>query len=382
MEKLKVAVAGTGFIGPAHIEALRRLTDVEVIGLTDVTPEIAVQKAAQLGIGKAYPNYDALLQDTEVDCVHICTPNFLHYAMAKKAMEAGKHVVCEKPLSMTIKEAEDLVATAEKIGKVNAIHFNLRYYPLVRQMKTMREKGDLGDIYSVIGSYLQDWLYFDTDYNWRLEPDKSGDSRAIADIGSHLIDLIEYITGLEIVEVLADFNTVHKTRKKPLKPIETYSGKMLQPEDYAAVPINTEDYATVLLRFNNGNKGVVTVSQVAAGRKNRCSFEIAGSKQTYSWCSEAPNEMWIGKRETYNGSLMRDPSLLYPESGALVSFPGGHNEGFPDTSKQLFKEVYKAVKEGKQPEKPLFPTFKDGLREMVLCERIVESNRKQAWVKI
>lgn len=381
MKKLKVAVAGTGFIGPAHIEALRRLTDVEVVGLTDVTPEIAKQKAEQLGIEKAYPNYDALLQD-DLDCVHICTPNFLHYEMAKKAMEAGKNVVCEKPLSMTIKEAEDLVAIAEKTGKINAIHFNLRYYPLIRQMKAMREKGDLGQVYSVIGSYLQDWLYYDTDYNWRLEPDKSGDSRAIADIGSHLIDLVEYITGLEIVEVLADFNTIHKTRKKPLKPIETYSGKMLQPEDYAAVPINTEDYATVLLRFNNGNKGVVTVSQVAAGHKNRCSFEIAGSKQTFSWCSEAPNEMWLGKRETHNGMLMRDPSLLYPESGALISFPGGHNEGFPDTSKQLFKEVYKAVKEGKQPANPLFPTFKDGLREMVLCERIVESHKKQSWVKI
>jgi predicted dehydrogenase len=381
MKKLKVAVAGTGFIGPAHIEALRRLPDIEVVGLTDVTPEIAKQKAEQLGVEKAYANYDELLKD-DLNCVHICTPNFLHYEMAKKALEAGKNVVCEKPLSMTIKEAEDLVAIAEKTGLVNAIHFNLRYYPLIRQMKTMREKGDLGEVYSVIGSYLQDWLYYDTDYNWRLEPDKSGDSRAIADIGSHLIDLVEYITGLEIVEVMADFNTIHKTRKKPLKPIETYSGKMLQPEDYAEVPINTEDYATVLLRFSNGNKGVVTVSQVSAGRKNRASLEIAGGKQTFAWCSETPNEMWIGKRETYNGVLMRDPSLMYQESRELISFPGGHNEGFPDTSKQLFKEVYKAVKEGKQPVYPLFPTFKDGLREMILCERIVESHKKQAWVKV
>jgi len=381
MKKLKVAIAGTGFIGPAHIEALRRLPDVEVIGLTDVTAEVAKQKAEHLGVEKAYANYEELLKD-DIDCVHICTPNFLHYEMAKKALEVGKNVVCEKPLSMTIKEAEDLVSTAEKTGLVNAIHFNLRYYPLIRQMKTMREKGDLGEVYSVIGSYLQDWLYYDTDYNWRLEPDKSGDSRAIADIGSHLIDLVEYITGLEIVEVMADFNTIHKTRKKPLKPIETYSGKMLQPEDYAEVPINTEDYATVLLRFNNGNKGVVTVSQVSAGRKNRASLEIAGGKQTLAWCSESPNEMWIGKRETYNGLLIRDPSLMYQESRALVSFPGGHNEGFPDTSKQLFKEVYKAIKEGKQPATPLFPTFKDGLREMILCERIVESHKKQAWVKV
>ena len=147
-------------------------------------------------------------------------------------------------------------------------------------MKAMREKGDLGEIFSIIGSYLQDWLFYNTDYNWRLEPDKSGDSRAIADIGSHLMDSLEYITGLKTVAVMADFNTVHKTRKKPLKPVETYSGKMLTPEDYADVNITTEDHANVLLKFDNGNRGVITVSQVSAGRKNRLNLEISGSKKT------------------------------------------------------------------------------------------------------
>jgi predicted dehydrogenase len=181
--------------------------------------------------------------------------------MAKSALQAGKHVICEKPLSNTSAEARELVEMAEKTGLVNAVHFNLRYYPLVRQMKVMREKGELGKVHSIIGTYLQDWLYYETDYNWRLEPDKSGESRAIADIGSHLMDLIEYISGLHVTAVMADFATVHKNRKKPTKPIETYSGKMLQPEDYQEVPINTEDYATVMLRFDDGSKGVVTVSQ-------------------------------------------------------------------------------------------------------------------------
>ena len=181
---------------------------------------------------------------------------------------------------------------------------------------------------------------------------------------------------------MADFSTVHKTRLKPLKPIETYSGMALQPSDYQEVEINTEDHATVMLRFDNGNKGSVTVSQVAAGRKNRLNIEIAGSKSNFEWCSEKPNEMWIGKRETANQQLMRDPGLFTKEAAALISFPGGHNEGFPDTSKQLFKEVYAAVREGRQPENPTFPTFADGLRELVICERIIESHRKQAWVKI
>ena len=212
MSKIKVGVVGTGFIGPAHIEALRRLPNIEVVALCEANAELANSKAAQLGIDRAC-EFDELLAMKDIVAVHICTPNFLHYPQAKAALQAGKHVVCEKPLAKDLHEAEELVALAKQTGLVNAVHFNLRYYPLVRQMKTMREKGDLGEIYSVLGSYLQDWLFHETDYNWRLEPDKSGDSRAVADIGSHLMDIIEYITGLKTTEVLADFNTIHKTRK-------------------------------------------------------------------------------------------------------------------------------------------------------------------------
>lgn len=381
MEKIKVAVVGTGFIGPAHIEALRRNPNIEVAALCEVSEELAKAKAAQLGIAKAML-FEDMLKDTSIKAVHICTPNFLHYSQSKAVLEAGKHVVCEKPLATKLEEAEDLVKLAKKSGLVNAVHFNLRYYPMVRQMKTMRESGELGDIYSIMGSYLQDWLFLQTDYNWRLEPDKSGDSRAIADIGSHLLDLTEYVTGLKITEVMADFSTVHKTRLKPLKAIETYSGKMLQESDYEEVPINTEDHATVMLRFDNGHKGSVTVSQVNAGRKNRLNIEIAGSKANFEWCSEKPNELWIGKRETANQQLMKDPALFTPEAAKLIGFPGGHNEGFPDTSKQMFKEVYAAINEGKQPETPSYPTFEDGYRELLICERIIESHKKQAWVKI
>ncbi len=381
MSKIKVGVVGTGFIGPAHIEALRRLPNVEVTALCEVNLELATSKAAQLGIERPC-TFEQLLAMDDIVCVHVCTPNFLHYSQSKAALQAGKHVVCEKPLSKDLHEAEELVALAKETGLVNAVHFNLRYYPLVRQMKTMREKGDLGDVYSIIGSYLQDWLFYETDYNWRLEPDKSGDSRAIADIGSHLMDVLEYITGLKTLEVMADFNTIHKTRKKPLKPVETYSGKMLQPEDYADVPITTEDHANVLLRFDNGNRGSVTVSQVSAGRKNQLKLEISGSKQTFAWNSEAPNELWIGNRDRSNELLMRDPSLAYPAARDIMSFPGGHNEGFPDTSKQLFKEVYAAVAAGKQPEHPTFPTFADGYRELLICEKILESSRKGAWVTV
>jgi len=381
MSKIKVAIVGTGFIGPAHIEAIRRIPNVEVDALCEVTLELSKEKAILLGIPNAY-TFEDMLKQKEIDVVHICTPNFLHFPQAKAVLEADKHVICEKPLATKIEEAEELVRLAKEKGLVNGVHFNLRYYPMVRQMKALREKGELGNIYTVMGSYLQDWLFLQTDYNWRLEPEKSGDSRAIADIGSHLLDITEYVTGLKISEVMADFSTVHKTRLKPKKAIETFTGKMLEASDYEEVQINTEDHASVLLRFMDGQKGSVTVSQISAGRKNRLNIEISGSKANLEWNSERPNELWIGKRETANGHLMKDPALFYPEAANIISFPGGHNEGFPDTSKQMFKEVYQSIKEGRMPDEPSFPTFADGLRELLICEKIVESHRKQAWVKI
>lgn len=381
MEKIKVGVIGTGFIGPAHIEALGRLRNVEVVALAECSDEAARSKAETLGIGRSYGDYRRLLKDDEIRSVHICSPNYLHYEMAKAVLEAGKHVICEKPLAVSVAEAEELVALGGKKRLVNAVNFNIRYYPLMRQLRLMVEKGDVGEVFAVHGSYLQDWLFYQTDYNWRLEPGQSGQSRAVADIGSHWMDLVEYVTGLKITEVCADFATLHKVRKKPLKPVETYAGKVLSPQDYQNIPINTEDYATVLLRFERGGRGVMTVNQVAAGRKNRLYFEIDGSKRAVAWESEAPNQIWIGRRDGNNEIKMRDPSLVYHECMSLIDYPGGHNEGFPDTFKQLFKEVYAHIaREASGP--PTYPTFKDGLREMVLCEAIMKSNGKQAWVKV
>jgi predicted dehydrogenase len=380
MEKIKVGVIGTGFIGPAHIEALRRLGTLEVAALAECSAELAKSKARALGIEEYYGDYKQLLNKKDIRSIHICSPNYLHYQMAKEALEAGKHTICEKPLAINVDEAQELVELADKKGLVNAVNFNIRYYPLSRQIRTMVEKGDIGDILAVQGSYLQDWLFYQTDYNWRLEPEQSGRSRAIADIGSHWMDLIEYITGLKISELCADFATFHKIRKKPLKPVETYAGKILEPEDYEDMPIDTEDYATVLFRFENDARGVMTVNQVAAGRKNRLFFELNGSKKSIAWESESPNKLWIGRRDGNNEIMMRDPSLVYPESMALIDYPGGHNEGFPDTFKQLFRQVYAHISSG-QSTTVCFPTFKDGLREIILCETSMESNKKRSWIK-
>ncbi len=379
MGKIKAGVIGIGFIGIAHIEALRRLNNVEVIAIAEDS-DGADEKAKKLGVPKLYSNYKDLLNDSEIDSVHICTPNFLHYEMSKAAILAGKHVVCEKPLTTSASESAELVELAKSRNLVNAVNFNIRFYPLIHELNAVINKGVFGDIFSVHGSYLQDWLFHPTDYNWRLEKDLSGDSRAVADIGSHWMDLVEFFTGLKITDVFADFATFHKVRKKPLKPVETYAGKLLKPEDYKDIPIDTEDYATILFRFNNGGRGALTVSQVFAGRKNRLSFEIAGSKKSAAWNSENPNELWVGNRDTVNESLLRDPSLLQPESREITAFPGGHNEGFPDTMKQHFTKIYARIVD---PSKPVnYATFESGHRENILCEKIVESAKTEKWITI
>jgi predicted dehydrogenase len=382
MKKLKVGVIGIGFIGAAHVEALRRIPGIDVVAIAHSSDAKAKAKGEELGVDRAFGDHRQLLAIKEIDAVHVCTPNHLHHPQTKDALAAGKHVVCEKPLAVSVEEAQELVKLADSSGLVTAVHFNIRYYPLMAQIRNMIASGELGKIYAVHGSYLQDWLYYDTDYNWRLEPEYSGESRAIADIGSHWMDLIEYLTGGKIGEVCADFATIHETRKKPLKPLETFAGKLLKPEDYKDIPIDTEDYATVMLRFAGGARGVFTVSQVSAGRKNRLYFEIDGSKKSVAWESELPNQMWVGRRDGPNELMLRDPSLVHEDSRELIGFPGGHNEGFPDTSKQLFKQFYAAVRTGGPGKDPRYPTFRHGLRELTLCDAILQSSKKRAWLPV
>lgn len=380
-KELKVGVAGTGFIGPAHIEGLRR-NNITVYGLAEATPELAEKKAKELGIPKAYRTIDEMLADPEIDVVHLATPNNLHYVHAKAALLAGKHVICEKPLAMTSAESGELVRLAAETKRVNAINFNLRFYPLVQQARSMVQNKELGDLFIFDGSYLQDWLLLPTDWNWRLEPELGGSLRAVGDIGSHWLDLITFISGLHVEKVFADFKTFLPIRKKPSKPVETYTGKLLQASDYIDQPIHTEDYASILLHFENGVRGVLTVSQVSAGRKNRLYYEIYGSKSAIAWDSERPNEMWIGHRDQANQVLMKDPSLLSAEARSVVSYPGGHNEGFPDTFKQLSKRVYRYIRAGDLTAKPDFPTFADGHYEMILSDAILCSSKEGRWVDV
>ncbi len=381
-KKLKIGVIGVGFIGPAHMEAMRRLGH-EVSAVAEFTQELADQASERFLIPKAYGNWKDLIADPEIDIVHIASPNYLHYEHAKSALEAGKHVVCEKPLAMTSEESGELVRLAREKQLVNAVNFNVRFYPLVHEAKARVENGELGEkLYLIHGSYLQDWLLYDTDWNWRLEPDLGGDLRAVADIGSHWMDLVTFIAGTRIESVFADFETFIPIRRKPKKKIDTFGGKLEVDIAYEEKPIHTEDYASVLLKFENGARGVMTVSQVSSGRKNRLVFEINGSESSLIWDSETPNQLMIGHRPEPNQLLIKDPSLMRDTAQWTASYPGGHAEGFPDTFKQLQTAVYRYIAAGDFTKQPDFPTFIDGHNLLLVDDAILKSAKESRWVNV
>ena len=381
-KKFKVGVIGVGFIGPAHMEGIRR-QGFEVAAIGEATQELAQEAAERLLVPKAYGDFNDLINDPEIDVVHIASPNFLHYKHAKAALEAGKHVVCEKPLAMTAEESSELVKLAAEKNLVNAVNFNIRFYPMAQEAKAMVESGALGDkIYIIQGSYLQDWLLLDTDWNWRLEPEFGGELRAVADIGSHWMDLVTFVTGTRIKSVFADFETFLPIRRKPTKKIDTFGGKLEVDVEYEEKPIHTEDYAAILFKFENGARGVMTVSQVSSGRKNRLFFEINGSDSSVMWDSEVPNQLMIGHRPEPNQLLIKDPSLMSDASRWTASYPGGHTEGFPDTFKQLQTAVYRYIAAGDYDAKPDFPTFRDGHNTILVDEAILKSAREGRWVDV
>ncbi|MBM3995596.1 MAG: Gfo/Idh/MocA family oxidoreductase [Planctomycetes bacterium] len=379
MPRIGSAVVGTGFIAPVHIEALRRLGR-PVVGVLGSTPEKSRRFAASLSIERAYENCAELLADANVGAVHLASPNRLHFEQCLAALQAGKHVICEKPLAMNTDESSRLVALASEKALVAAVCYNVRYYPLCLEVREWIASGRLGEIRHVTGSYLQDWLMYDTDFNWRVLAEDGGALRAIADIGTHWLDLIQSITGLAVTEVCADLKTVWPVRRRPTGSIETFSTRAAAERIEA--PITTEDYGSVLLHFDHDMRGAFTVSQVCAGRKNALRFEIAGSAASLAWNSERPDELWIGERDRPNEVLLRDPALLHPAARAHTSYPGGHNEGFPDTFKQLFQTIYGYIDAGDFNAPRPFPTFADGHREIALCEAILKSQRNRAWVRV
>jgi predicted dehydrogenase len=373
------AVIGTGFIGTVHLEALRRI-GVQVRGVLGSSPERGAQRAEALGVARAYRDLDELLADERVQVVHVTSPNDLHVEQTIAAMRAGKHVVCEKPLAMTAADSAQLVALAAETGLVNATNFNIRFYPLNQHAHDAVAAGEVGDVRLVTGHYHQDWLLLQTDWNWRLQPDRGGALRAVGDIGSHWLDLMTYITGRHVTAVMADLATFIQTRAEPTGPVETFSTE--RAAETVEREIATEDAATILLRFEGGARGVVSVSQISAGRKNSLQYEIDGSEASLAWDSEEPDRIWVGHRDRPNEILLKNPALMHPAGRAASALPGGHVEGFFDTFAAHFRTVYQDVVAGAPSSRPGYPTFADGHDEMLVGDAIAHSAREGRWVEV
>jgi predicted dehydrogenase len=380
-----MGIVGAGFVGPHHVDAVRRLGYVDIIAVAGSSQASADKKAEAVGARKAYAGYEALLNDPDIQVVHNATPNYLHYPVNAAAIAKGKHVVSDKPLAMTAAEAKKLLDQATKAGIVHAVTFNYRGNPLVQQARHMIARGDIGKPHFLVGTYLQDWLLKDTDYSWRLEPDKGGASSALGDIGSHWCDLAQHMSGLRITHVLGDITTVIPKRKRPLGSREAFAAADAN-QKVEEVDIKVEDLASVLVRFDNGAKGSFSVGQVCAGHKNDLEIEICGSKASLKWRQEHQNELLIGHRDRPNEILQKDPSLIDPVAGKYAHLPGGHQEAWADAFANLMRDIYGFIAEGKKPSDPhppAFATFEDGYRANCIVEAILQSAQKgSTWTKV
>ncbi|MFL6280839.1 MAG: Gfo/Idh/MocA family protein [Vicinamibacterales bacterium] len=385
MKRIGMGIVGAGFVGPHHVDAVRRLGYVDVIAVAGSTQASAEKKAEAIGARKAYGSYEALLNDPDIQVVHNATPNYLHYPVNAAAIAKGKHVVSDKPLAMTAAEAKKLLDQATKAGIVHAVTFNYRGNPLVQQARNMIARGDIGKPHFLVGQYLQDWLLKDTDYSWRLEPDKGGASSALGDIGSHWCDLAQHMSGLRITHVLGDITTVIPKRKKPVGSREAFAAAAAN-QQVEEVDIKVEDLASVLLRFDNGAKGSFSVAQVCAGHKNDLEIEICGAKASLKWRQEHQNELLIGHREKPNEILQKDPSLIDQAAGKYAHLPGGHQEAWADAFANVMRDIYGFIAEGRQstdPHPPAFATFEDGYRANCIVEAILQSAAGgSTWTKV
>ena len=374
---IRTAIFGTGFMGRVHLEALRRVEHVEVAAISGRNGAAADKLGSAFNVPRI--SAEAILRDSSIQAVHICTPNAQHFPMAKKALLAGKHVLCEKPLAVSSAEAQELTALASQRDLRNCVCHNLRYYPMVQHIRRLREDGDLGDILVVQGTYSQDWLLYETDWNWRVSSKDGGPSRCMADVGSHWFDMAEHLTGLRVTALCADLQTFHATRKQPRGPVETFANKLASDRETTDTPVDTEDMGAVVFRMGRA-RGAMTASQVSAGRKNRLSIEIYGTKAGVAWDQERPDELWIGQRDTPNRIIIKDPALLKPGAQPFADLPGGHSEGYDDTFKQVFRRFYASIADPAAPRD--YPQFVDGLRQLLILDGELQSTRARQWIDV
>lgn len=369
-----MGLIGPGFVAAHHIDAVRRLGDVDVVAIAGSSQQSTEKKAREYKVDRAYGDYRALIADPDIHVIHNTTPNHLHLPVTLAILAAGKHVVADKPLALNAAEGKTLRDAAFAAKVAHAVTFNYRGNPLVQQARGMVARGETGAVSFVHGYYLQDWMSNPNVYSWRSDPAKGGSSSALGDIGSHWCDLAEHVSGLRIASVLADLTTVIPVRYSAGASAEAFSTKA--GSDRVATNVQAEDLASVLLRFENGVRGSFSVGQVLPGHKNDLQLEVNGATASLKWKQEQQNELWIGRQDQPNQLLAKDPSLVATDAARYVHLPGGHQESWADAFCNVIRDAYEWVHAGGAPEaKPaMLPTFEDGYRSTCLVDAMLRSH--------
>jgi predicted dehydrogenase len=374
MNRIGMGLIGPGFIAAHHIDAVRRLGDVDVVAIAGSSQASAEKKAQEYKVGRAYGDYHALIADPDVQVIHNTTPNHLHFPVIMAALAAGKHIISDKPLAISPEQGRALRDAAVAAKLANVVTFNYRGNPLVQQARSMIAGGQCGPVSFVHGFYFQDWMTDPNVYSWRSDPARGGASSALGDIGSHWCDVAEHVSGLKIASVLADLTTVIPTRYSSGGSAEAFSAR--SAADRTPVEVHSEDLASVLLRFENGAKGSFSVGQVLPGHKNDLQLEVNGHRLSLKWRQEEQNELWIGHHDRPNEIMAKDPSLVLPEALRYTHLPGGHQESWADAFRNLMADAYAWIRAGAAPEtKPsMLPTFEDGYRSTLLVDAMLRSH--------
>lgn len=382
MEKLRVGIIGAGFIGRQHIEAVGRIPGAEIVAAADQNLEMVRSLSEDSFIPHCTSNYHEILDNPDIDVVHICTPSNTHFEMSKEALLKGKHVYCEKPLCLDTKESEELCRIAKESGLAHGIDLNYRFNAAVQEMHHRVKSGDIGRVLTVHGEYLQDWMLFESDYDWRVNPKIGGASRAVADIGSHFFDTMQFILGTRVKRIYSKFIKAYESRTHSLNDNATTYAKVLGTV-VEEVEVNTEDAAFIIAEMEDGVPAFINISQICAGHKNGLGINVSGTKMSLEWYQENPDKLIVGHRNTPNEYIFLGAQNISPAASRFLPLPAGHPCGWVDALKNAINEFYIYIRTGKYLNRKVnYPTFEDGHQIMQLIEACIQSDKTGSWIQL
>jgi predicted dehydrogenase len=370
MEKLRIGLVGLGLIGKQHAESIGRVPGIELVAVTEFNERLLEEQKKYLRVN-AYLDYREMIAKESLDVIHNCTPNVLHYEINKTALEKGIHVYSEKPLAVSVEQGIELTRLAQAKGLANGVNFNYRNNVMVQDMRARMQKNDAGRCLLIHGHYLQDWLMFDTDSNWRLNVAESGSSRALADIGSHWFDTVQVVTGEKVTAVYAQNFIVHPVRKKPVGG------------EWVEYLVDSEDGGMIFFELEGGTRGSVLISQVSAGYKNQLFLSVDCEKYSMRWNQEQSDRLIIGDRASGLTERFAAPDAVDEDIRRYITLPSGHPVGWADACANGIREFYRSIfDKSYQNTVQTYSDFENGTYIMKIIEACMKSHKSGKWEKV